>query len=283
MSLARTLTAIGCGLSLAVSLALVPPGATAASPSATAYMQPSGLAGKGITPLGGITGSPKPSTRPSPAPSSGGKGASIESMTLQPSNTYTSYHYYEADNDGPPYCGLHTNGTGPEQTSPGEILAGYFRYWDPGTQPFPCWEQLDQVYRGAVKFDFTPWFHDLIEPSKFLITAKLRFDVSFEDASTGWPTGCPSPVDILQAGTDWTSGTPDLVPGDQLYNLSITDQHTNELDVSMPVRRWLAYNDAGDNGFVFADLADESYPQQNVTCLAHVHNLSLVLQYLPLH
>ena len=280
MSLTKVLTSIVGGLALAASL-LASPSAAAASPSPSGYLKPASPAASDLGKSLGNATSPKPSTRPSPAPSGSGGGA-METMTLQPSNLMTSYHYFEADNDGPPYCGLHTNGTGPEPAAPGEFLSGYFRYWDPGTQPFPCWEQLDYVYRGAVKFDFTPWYHDLVEPRKLLITAKLRFDVAFEDASSGWPTGCPSPVDLLQASTDWTGGTPDLIPGGELYNLPITDQHTNEIDVTSVVRRWLAYNDQGDNGFVLADLADESYPQQNVTCLAHVHNLKLSLQYLPL-
>ncbi len=283
MSLRNTLSSIFGGLSMFASLALMPGVAAAATPSTPDHVQPSLLASNAGKSIGHITPGANPSTHPSPAPGGGtsGQSAGIETMTLPPSNSLTSYHYYEADNDGPPYCGIHTNGTAPEQTAPGEILAGYSRYWDPGTQPFPCWEQFDQVYRGAVKFDFTRWFHDLVEPSKFLLTAKLRFDVSFEDASTGWPTGCPSPVDILQANTDWTGSTSDLIPGDQLYNVAISDQRTNEVDVSLPVRRWLAYNNQGDNGFVFADLADESYPQQNVACIAHIHNLQLILQYLP--
>ncbi len=100
------------------------------------------------------------------------------------------------------------------------------------------------VYRGAVKFDFTPWFQDLTEPSKFPITAKLRLNVSFEDASNDWPSGCPSRIGLRQAAADWSHGNSDLIPGDQLFNVAITDQHANEIDLSLPVRRWLASHDA---------------------------------------
>lgn len=273
-----TFTSLLGGIALAMTLASAPSTASAASPSSALQ---TGLSSFRPSATRVITANPQPSTHP-PAghPAGTNSGPSIETMTLQPSNLMTSYHYTEADNDGPPYCGLHTNGTGPEPTAPGEILAGYYRYWDPGTQPFPCWETDDQVYRGAAKFDFTRYLHDLIEPRKFLISAKLRFDVTFEDASNGWPTGCPNPLDLLQASVDWTGGTPDLIPGDEMFNVPVTDQHTNEVDVSLSVRRWLAYGDSGDNGFVFRQ-GDEGYPRQNATCIAHIHNLAMDLQYVP--
>jgi hypothetical protein len=275
-----TVISLFTGLSVAASLAGGPSIASAASPSASAAPK---LAS--ITPLNPgtnhvVTASPQPGSHPPVGQPQGGgsagngNGGGIETMTLQPSNLMTSNHGYWANNDGPPYCGSHTNGLGPEQPNPGQILVGYDRYWDPGTQPFPCWETSDHVYRGAVKFDPTPWLHDLIEPNKFLITAKLRFDVSYED----W--GCPATADLLQANVDWTGGTPDLIPGDEMFSVPITDQHTNEVDVSMAVRRWLAYNDAGDNGFVFRQ-SDETYPQQNATCIGHVSKLALDLQYVP--
>lgn len=203
-------------------------------------------------------------------------------MTLQASNLLTSSATWTWEN-WPIYCGgLPSNGLAPVQTNDGGVLAGYDTYWDPGTQPFPCQSWDAHAYRAGIKFDFTPWLHDLIEPNKFLITAKLRFNVSFLNGGDQ----CPAVVDMQTASIDWTGGVSDLIPGDEIFSSNITDQQTNETDLSSTVRRWLAFSDQGDNGFVFRqpyeDPSRDDTALGQTTCIADIHDVFLDLQYLPL-
>ena len=53
---------------------------------------------------------------------------------------------------------------------------GYYRWYDPGTQPLPCWEWSSWVSRGLVQFDLSP----LAGKSKQIARATLEYDATYE-------------------------------------------------------------------------------------------------------
>lgn len=224
-------------------------------------------------------------------------GPAIETLTLHISNEITSTHDWGETNTDSLSCtglggGLSDVGTahsdaaveGPEVG--GIVEVGYDTYWDPGTQPAPCWTWDNGAYRGAFKFAITQDVQNIFGPSlfgqqEFLLTAKLHFNVSYPPEDAG--DQCPARVDLQTASIDWTGGVSDLIPGDELTSVDITDQTLNEVDVTSTVQRWLVYDDQGDNGFVirqpFEVHSSNDSPSGSVNCHAFFNDITLDLQY----
>jgi hypothetical protein len=126
-------------------------------------------------------------------------GLPLQWDVFQPSDISTKWAN-SADHGG--VCpGLQSSGTGSAllPPDPGTFLIGFDYSYDPGAQPFPCWHYVDNVYRGAVRFDLTQI------PDKFLI-ARVRLDMQNSDQGSagvpidGYITG------MFEAGPSWWNG-----------------------------------------------------------------------------
>jgi hypothetical protein len=74
------------------------------------------------------------------------------SVTIRGPQVFTSI-VLDSDASDAIYCGLSTTGAHHEFTpGKGEALVGYVNFYDPGTEPAPCWEKIDHAYRAQVRF-----------------------------------------------------------------------------------------------------------------------------------
>jgi len=188
------------------------------------------------------------------------------------------------DYNGAIYCGLSVRGfAGSLNPPPGAVNVGYENYWDPGSDPFPCWEGEDTFWRAGLQFD-----QDVLKSyvqAHGLVTATLRFRM------TGSQFSCLARLD--QATQDMTGWVPDaggVIPSDGAgMNIPVgplasinqwpfkesVDGHF-EIDVTSMVRPWVAYADSVGYGFVLVS-GDESLPRNNVSCTSVYTDFQLAL------
>lgn len=184
------------------------------------------------------------------------------SVTLLPTGWVIGYHVRHW-HDSAPYCGPASYiGVGPD--SPSEVMAGYFRIYHPGTAPFPCGEGWSVVYRGAVTFDLTPITR---LPRKIVYRATLSFTSRSEfRRDTGGPvsTAVDCLRDIQRADVDpfRYKGLFPATPFEHESGMRIND-------VTAIVQSWVVRT-APNYGFVFVG-TDESFPDNNGRCLAHIN------------
>jgi len=183
------------------------------------------------------------------------------SATLLPTGWAIGYVNHSW-HDAAPYCGLGTIGFG--TSSPSEVLAGYFRYNNPGTAPFPCGEGRSVVYRGAVVFDLTPI-------TRLPRTIVYRSTLSFTSCNefrrgTGGPisTAVNCLRDIQRADVDpfLSKALFPATPFERDPSMRIND-------VTPIVQSWVVKT-APNYGFVFIG-TDESFPYNNGVCEAHIN------------
>ncbi len=191
---------------------------------------------------------------------------------------YHFSHYYSTAT----YC-FYTGGLGGHELDyvSGNLLVGYVNSWDPGTDPFPCYEKIDHAYRSAVKFDLAPL------AGKKLWKAVLTFTTTKSWAAVGTPATCAT--EMMYGIGDWT-GAKDLIPGDS-YQVFPTGAHVNvsnpsvhivnsttfSIDVTDAVRAWLD-GSRPNWGFVFRG-AREDYAKDNDVCTSLYGNVALGVDY----
>lgn len=185
------------------------------------------------------------------------------SVTLAPAGWVTGYYRTSWRHDAI-YCGLSLTGTGPDTTGRNEVLAGYSRSFDPGTEPFPCGHKTAFVYRGAVMFDLTPITR---LPRKIVYRATLAFTMRSEfRRDTGGPvsTAVNCLRDIQRADVD-PFRYQGLFPATSFER----DPSMRINDVTPIVQSWVNRT-APNYGFVFIG-TDESFPDNNGRCLAYIN------------
>jgi len=73
-------------------------------------------------------------------------------VTIRGPQTFTPI-VLDHDFNMPPWCSMRTRGLAPPWSGGrGQVVVGYTNFFDPGTDPFPCWERIDHAYRGQVRF-----------------------------------------------------------------------------------------------------------------------------------
>lgn len=99
-------------------------------------------------------------------------GKKLVTTTLSPSEIFQGEDGDE-DNSDAVYCiGLNKMGTCEDNSveSIGQgapVTVGFQNFYDPGTEPAPCWEWVDCIWRAYVKFDFNAL------PSKDIVSGRL--------------------------------------------------------------------------------------------------------------
>lgn len=188
-------------------------------------------------------------------------------ITLQPMDVLTTSHLDHEYQNNPVYGCLFTRGLQARRAPFNQVLVGFDDFWDPGTEPFPCYEKIDVAYRGAVRFDLPAVPH--------FVDATLHFDLldtRFPMIDLGSNTSCAARLSI--ATVDWSNGFGDLIPAEDFVTLP-PDSAAGNVGVAPVVRQWLQ-GIRPNFGFVLVG-RDEGTPQETKACLSRYGNFRLDL------
>jgi len=123
-----------------------------------------------------------------------------------------------------------------------EVQVGYDYHYDNGTPPCNCWEYVDCIFRGGVRFDFGAL------QGKDIVGAKLKWTDRGQCAANLYV-----PID------DW--GELYISPPNQVVNpWPPNSSGPGELEVGDTVRDWVQ-GKAPNHGWLFVG-PDESFPNQ---------------------
>lgn len=205
-------------------------------------------------------------------------------MTLYPSKVETKAKGGNDNNDTascgpiptPVTCGIeHLHGTaclpkGSVDPAKEPVGVGFGHYYDPGTQPCPCWQWVNCVYRGFVKFDLSQL------KNKGIASAVLTWDNKPEVKSdtTAWPQGEDCIKAVAIAETDWNAFS---IPGEYLGgNPSSAGPLGQHETVTATVIDWL--NGTKENhGWFFVGENEKIGEKDNNDCKANLSNIRLEL------
>jgi hypothetical protein len=221
-----------------------------------------------------------------PVPTLAPVPVAFNKASLQPSNVYTTFRSNHKT-DG--LCSsLSVYGTGPSDgTDPGNTITVGFthHYEDDGVLFIPCTDTIDTFYRGAVRFDLSPYTYN------HFLSATLTFSILSSTLHGDFPASFPNEPGVFSAAAgmdlatdnwlEWHSGDGhDYLNGDGSH-LTVPSEwmlsSTATLDVSSTVRDWLEGNKP-NYGFVFFG-QDEGFPDNNKTLISTYTGFTLTLHY----
>jgi hypothetical protein len=205
-------------------------------------------------------------------------------MTLYPSKVETKAKG-DDDNNTTASCGViptpftcgidHLHGTaclpkGSIDPAKEPVGVGFGHYYDPGTQPCPCWQWVNCVYRGFVKFDLSQL------QNKGVASAVLKWDNNPEIKSDtiAWPQGEDCIKAVAVAETDWNSFS---IPGEYLGgNPSSAGSLGQHEVVTATIIDWLN-GEMQNNGWFFVGENEKLGEKDNNDCKANLSNIRLEL------
>lgn len=216
-----------------------------------------------------------------------------------PSDKGTSEFVKGDDNFDAIYCPSKIPGYNPFIPEKNDIIAGYARFYNGGTDPFPCWVWGSAVYRGAFRFDLSKY------TDKKIVSAILNLDLGQAQyssgatasnegvwikeiclATSGWMNK-PSPY-ITNDSSDLFSckeipGMPDLPTGinspeDKKFPVKYNGAYSLQIDVTNVVRDWLDGKEQ-NLGFVLKGKNEKIAEKSNATALSPVKYVDLAITY----
>ena len=222
---------------------------------------------------------------------------------LQPAQTSTSENIV-SDASSNVYCiGLNKNPTNPGSPPAHGIWVGYARLYDPGTKPFPCWEGSSAAYRGAFRFDLSPY------AGKKVVSAVLTISLgkaTYISGSTASSEGVWAKTLGLGTSTWWTRESPYVtaenrkskrsglfpfkpIPGmpDLPHGINPPVQksfpvkyssHTYQIEVSSVVRDWVDGKEP-NLGFILIGTNEKIVQKNTDTALSPVTSVGLDITY----
>jgi len=195
-------------------------------------------------------------------------GCVIERVIIKPSETFYlpdgNSDYAKMSYPCPGAC-FATMGTSCEFQLPPDdsTVVGFSHSYDPGTEPCPCWEYANCVYRGYVRFDLS------VLQGKGIGLAHLKWHSttrkSYGDTASNAGT-CVAKVFI--ALEPWKYDT--FITGEDLT----TDWPEGVADVSSIVRDWMS-GARPNYGFFFVGPDENLNYKNNDECLTIMENLRL--------
>jgi hypothetical protein len=201
------------------------------------------------------------------------------SVDIPFNRTLTSFHLDHEQNDDF-YCGIRVGGlAGEELNNPpnvGTVVAGFENRWNPGADPFPCYEKIDHAYRGGVFFDLERL--DAVAPSGgFILSARLTFRelqrVAFlSDGGPPLRSGRPCKNELMVATAIWSISFNDLIPGDDVTPVPL-DGSAKSIDVTRVVQWWRTGR-YPNFGFVIRG-SREDYARDNAACWSQYGDFKL--------
>jgi len=190
------------------------------------------------------------------------------SVTLKPNNLYTLNATNQARNNDS-YC-IFSSFFGTIDTEPviqstdGSVDASYNYFWDPGTQPLPCWRYQNQVQQAFASF----YISRVLVPNN-VYTASLTFNRQ--------DTGCGPSLNLVN---DYTA-----VAVNNFDSIIVLPAGTNQnIDVSGVVRNWqMAHPDPAGTTIPF--MINTNYENLNArdnnSCYEGFNSFVLTLTYFP--
>lgn len=208
----------------------------------------------------------------------------LKKLTIIPSKVETKAQG-DDDNNNTVSCGIiptpiscgvdHLHGTaclpeGSVDPAKEPVGVGFGHYYDPGTQPCPCWQWVNCVYRGYVKFDM--WALQ----NKGIASAVLKWDNNPEIKSDtiAWPQGEDCVRAVAIAETEWDKFS---IPGEFIQgNPSSVTPGGAGVVVTNTVIQWL--NGQKENfGWFFVGENEKLGVKDNNDCKANLSNIRLEL------
>ena len=198
-----------------------------------------------------------------------------ETVTLPASNLKTSGHAFQWYSKKV-YCSRPFRiAYGPDAIA-GTVVAGYRHEYDKGTQPLPCPEGANNVFRGAVWFDLSGIVSKAPPLNVFVKSAKLHFKVD---------KNCDGSK-LLVAEADWLKGHPDnsLIPGVDIAAIPACASGDCAIDVTPWVNNWVKgpeHAGEANHGFLFRGEpeADNEWHDNN-SCLSRYSDLRLTVTFI---
>jgi hypothetical protein len=224
------------------------------------------------------------------------------SLALTPVATLTTLKE-DVVEDVPWYCsvpvpgkGLNLHGTGgtPYQ-DPSGVQIGYDHYFDPGVDPLPCSDKIDEVERGGIRFDMGQALKFASDHGIKGATLSFRLKETHLDES-GNTDNSISCLDRIAVANDlwwtWAPNSHDFIPTGPI---SITVPHGNlrgagaedgarmnpdgsfSVDVGAILLQQLSFSGPTVTGSWVLIGQDESFPENNDVCLSSYDHFTLTL------
>lgn len=141
------------------------------------------------------------------------------------------------------------------------VLVGYRNTYDPGTQPMPCWQWHDCIWRGYIKF----------EPKGFkdVVSATLRWNT----ATKGSAQTCAKQLFIANEPWDKDKYT---ISGEEIVTTGGLDK--GEIQIGPIVRDWVT-GKRPNHGLFFVGPNEKLESKTNKECRTQLSKFSLEITY----
>jgi len=218
---------------------------------------------------------------------------------IVPSDNNTSEFVKGDDNFDAIYCPSKIPGYNPFIPDKNKIVAGYARFYNGGTDPFPCWVWGSAVYRGAFRFDLSKY------TGRKIVSAVLNLDLGQAHYSSG-ATASNEGVwinEICLATSNWINkpspyitndssdlfsckeipGMPELPTGinspeDKKFPVKYNGAYSLQIDVTNVVRDWLDGKEQ-NLGFILKGKNEKIAGKNNNSALSPVNSVNLEIAY----
>lgn len=196
-------------------------------------------------------------------------------VTRPPARTGTTHQLVYAANH-PAYCLPRTRSTAPTISDPGagSVMVGYTNFYDPGTEPFPCYESIIHLFRGMVLFDLSDLRGRTIE------RAELSFRTSQAPIAHRTPSCIESnPFDLYTLSRDWAAGFRDghIPYGATAGVMGAASAGGYTRDLTGLVRQWVG-GSLPNYGLVLVGRG-EGAQVANAACVTRASGFSLRVDY----
>ncbi len=166
----------------------------------------------------------------------------------------------------------HGTGCGPTGISSGSnhdpVGVGFTHFYDSGTNPCACWEYINCIFRGYVKFNVSSL------KGMGIASAELKWSNSpkLQSHTIAWEQGEDCIKSIAIANTDWNEYE---IPGDFLQgNPAASPLSDSKIVVTHTVIEWIN-GQRENNGWFFVGEDEELGVRNNNDCKAILSNLRL--------
>ena len=212
---------------------------------------------------------------PLTAPTAAAAESVEETVTLTPANLNTWGHAFDWYSKKV-YCSRPFHIAYAPEAIAGTVVAGYRHVYDKGTEPAPCPDGMNSVFRGAVWFDLSGIVSKAPPLHVFVKSAKLKFKVDKDCAGSK----------LLVAQVDWLKGYSGkaVIPGEDIAAIpACASGDCPAIDVTAWVNNWVKGPDhAGEanHGFLFRGEPEADIEwRDNNSCLSRYSDISLTVTF----
>lgn len=205
-----------------------------------------------------------------------GCGKKLITTTLSPSQVYQGENG-DDDNKDAAYCiGLNQKGTcaknSVQSVPQGQpVKVGFQNFYDPGTDPFPCWAWVDCIWRAFFKFDFNTL------PSKDIVAGRLIWKSGVHQHIvdvTSKVSQCK--LTLYTASQQWSKYS---IPGDKITDVVVSSAMANPDVIQISTKTLLewAKGQQPNFGFYFVGPDEQMKEKDANACYADLSDIKLEL------